>query len=133
MPPPAPNPPPLPQRRATRPRAIRRRVFVRNTAAALEVGLDAIIATGQATLATRTTKAHGAGPSSGAGDEAFTASPLSLSPAPSRQATPTPKTTADVPPNTGTRTAAAASTVMQTRPAAPVPSPRSPRFTAVQA
>ncbi|XP_039762014.1 vegetative cell wall protein gp1-like [Pararge aegeria] len=113
-----PNPPPLPQRRATRPRAIRR-VFVQNTTAALEVGLDAIIATGQATLATRNTKAHGAGPST---------------PAPSRQATPTPfPTTADVPPNPGTRTTAAASVVMQTRPAAPVPSPRSPRFTAAQA
>ncbi|XP_039761849.1 kinesin-like protein KIF26A [Pararge aegeria] len=134
MPPPAPNPPPLPQRRATRPRAIRRRVFVRNTTAALKVGLDAIIVTGQATLATRTTKAHGAGPSTGAGEEAFAASPLSLSPAPSRQATPTPiRTTAIAPPNPGTRTTAAASMVKQTRTAAPIPSPRSPRFTAAQA
>ncbi|XP_039764298.1 uncharacterized protein LOC120636801 [Pararge aegeria] len=121
MPPPAPNPPPLPQRRATHPRAIRRRVFVRNTTAALEVGLDAIVATG---LATRTTLAHGAGPSTGAGEVAFAASPLSLSPALSRQATPTPtRTTPTVaaPPNPGTRTAA------------PIPSPRSPRFTAAQA
>ncbi|XP_045781555.1 atherin-like [Maniola jurtina] len=73
-------PPPLPQRRATRPRPIRRRVFVRSSDT-----LEAIIASGQATLAARAAAALHS-PAVGAGEESFAASPLALSPAPSSPA-----------------------------------------------
>ncbi|XP_045783667.1 transcription initiation factor TFIID subunit 4-like [Maniola jurtina] len=73
-------PPPLPQRRATRPRPIRRRVFVRSSDT-----LEAIIASGQATLAARAAAAMNS-PAVGAGEESFAASPLALSPAPSSPA-----------------------------------------------
>ncbi|XP_045783675.1 serine/arginine repetitive matrix protein 1-like [Maniola jurtina] len=73
-------PPPLPQRRATRPRPIRRRVFVRSADT-----LEAIIASGQATLAARAAAALHS-PAVGAGEESFAASPLALSPAPSSPA-----------------------------------------------
>ncbi|XP_034837882.1 uncharacterized protein [Maniola hyperantus] len=122
-------PPPLPQRRATRPRPIRRKVFVRSTNA-----LDAIIASGQVALAARAAQIPEAGPASSAGEESFAVSPLALSPAPSTaavnwpskpRAAPQPKIAAAPTPQPR-----AAAVPQLPAPAVHSPSPRAPRFPA---
>ncbi|XP_050667254.1 mucin-2-like [Leptidea sinapis] len=137
-------PPILPlmsQRRATRPRPLRRKVFVRSAISGLEAGLDAMIASGQATLAagaTRRPEAAQARPSTGAGQATFAASPLTPSPAPSMESLPsivrpaTPRrrlmpTTAATPiPAVRTATPATANHTAQ------APHPRQPRYPATQ-
>ncbi|XP_045501455.1 uncharacterized protein LOC123698750 [Colias croceus] len=130
---PPPSVPPLPQRRATRPRALGRRVYSRSVAA-LEMGLDAIAASGQAAIVARSTAAGRrpvlvSEPQSGAGDESFLASPLTLSPAQSTESVSS--ITRSLTPSRQQAPASAATLTPGTlKRAAQAPLPRTPRFPA---